>query len=65
MIRIRTLILRLLRVPCGDYGGTFTPFGDARWCLKTFGHPDSCAWEAPGEMQPLRRERLRAKGWDL
>ena len=63
MTYLTTLILRLLRVPCGDYGGTLTPFGEPRWCLKTFGHSDSCAWEAPGEVQPLRLERRRAKGW--
>lgn len=60
---IRTLILRLLRVPCGGYGGTFKPFGPARWCLKTFGHSDSCAYEED-EVQPLHLERRRAKGWD-
>lgn len=62
MICIKTIVLRLLRVPCGGYGGQFRP-GEPRWCLKTFGHIDSCAYEE-GEPQPLHRERQRAKGWD-
>jgi hypothetical protein len=62
MIRLRTIVLRLLRVPCGSYGGQLFD-GTTRWCLKTFGHSDSCAWDPTG-VQPLHRERRRAKGWD-
>lgn len=58
----RVLVLRLLRVRCGGYGGQFRP-DEPRWCLKIFGHSDSCAYEE-NEIQPLYRERQRAKGWD-
>lgn len=71
---MRTLLLRFLRVPCGDYGGTQAPrrtdgqfnlagAPEPRWCTKTFGHRDSCTYE-PGD-QPLLRERLRAKGYEV
>lgn len=60
MTYLTTLILRLLRVPCGDYGGQMFD-GRARWCLKTFGHIDSHAWDVVE--QPLRRSRRRAQGW--
>lgn len=62
MIRIRTLILRLLRVPCSEFGG-YTADKRERWCLKNFGHSDSCAYDICVE-QPMRLLRRRAKGWD-
>lgn len=60
--RLTLLVLRALRVPCGDYGGQFAAGGATRWCLKRFGHRDSHAYDF-GE-QPLRRARLRAQGWN-
>lgn len=59
--RLVRLALRVLRVPCGDYGGQFTAGGPTRWCLKRFGHRDSHAYDFAE--QPLRRARLRAQGW--
>lgn len=58
----RVLVLRLLRVPCAEFGG-LTRDGRERWCLKNFGHSDSCAYDICVE-QPLHLERRRAKGWD-
>ena len=55
-----TWILRLLRVPCGEFGGQMMD-GRARWCLKRFGHSDSCAYDF--DVQPLAYLRRRAKGW--
>lgn len=58
----RVLVLRLLRVPCAEFGG-LTRDGRERWCLKNFGHSDSCAYDICVE-QPMRLWRRRAKGWD-
>ena len=58
--RLVPLVLRVLGVPCGDFGGQMSD-GRARWCWKRFGHEDSHAWDF-GE-QPLRCARLRAQGW--
>lgn len=55
-----TWILRLLRMPCGEFGGQLDD-GRTRWCVKRFGHSDSCAYEFGH--QPLAPLRLRAKGW--
>lgn len=60
MTYLTTRVLRLLRVPCGDFGGQLTA-GRARWCLKSFGHEDSHAYDITE--QPLRRARRRAQGW--
>jgi hypothetical protein len=62
VIRLRILVLRLLRVPCSEFGG-LTRDGRQRWCLKDFGHSDSCAYDICVE-QPMRLWRRRAKGWD-
>ena len=56
-----TLLLGLLRVPCGAFGGQM-PDRSTRWCTKRFGHSDSCAFEFGA--QPLDSERRRARGWD-
>jgi hypothetical protein len=58
---LRIAGLRLLRVPCGAYGGEFS-FG-GRWCEKPFGHRDSHQYE-PTNYQPLNDLRRRAQGWD-
>lgn len=55
-----TRLLRLLRVPCGGFGGQM-PDGRTRWCWKRFGHSDSCAFDFGA--QPLADLRRRAKGW--
>lgn len=64
-MKIKTLMLRRLGVPCAAFGGEIDrqagqpPMG--RWCTKPFGHSDSCYYE-PGE-QPLWQLRQRAKGY--
>lgn len=57
---MRIFLLRLLRVPCGHFGGEY-PKG-SRWCLKPFGHSDSHAYDYAA--QPLNRERFKAQGYD-
>lgn len=60
--RLAAFVLRLLRAPCGDFGGHLAA-GRTRWCLKPFGHEDSHAYDITE--QPLRRARLRAQGYDI
>lgn len=43
-MRLRAWLVRLLGVKqCGAFGGIW-PTGQ-RWCLKEFGHSDSCAYD--------------------
>lgn len=59
--RIICLVLRFLRVPCGEHGGGDDYVGRGRWCLKPFGHDDSCAFDVV--RQPLWQIRRRCRGW--
>jgi hypothetical protein len=59
--RIICLVLRLLRVPCGEHGGGDDYVGQGRWCLKPFGHSDSCAFDVV--RQPLWQVRRRGQGY--
>ena len=54
--------LRLLRVPRGEHGGGDDYVGAGRWCLKRFGHRDSCAFDVV--RQPLWQIRRRCRGWE-
>jgi hypothetical protein len=60
--KLTVMVFRWLRVPCGGFGGSpGNVVQNNRWCLKKFGHEDSCAFdEAP---QPLWKLRRRCRGW--
>lgn len=64
--RARAALIRMLGVKhCGGYGGIYrTIIGetDARWCRKSFGHPDSCAYEFGGD-QPGLFFRAKFRGF--
>ena len=66
----RFWLIRLLGVrECGAFGGMIQNYGETvhkqRWCLKPFGHGDSCAYEVlpdqPGS-QPGFALRARGRG---
>jgi hypothetical protein len=61
--RLIVAMLRLLRIPCGEHGGGDDYASKGRWCLKRFGHSDSCAFE--NVRQPLWQTRLRSRGADV
>lgn len=65
IVRFRAQLIRLLGMgQCGAFGGVW-PSGQ-RWCLKEFGHTDSCAFDilpdAPAS-QPGFALRRRFRGW--
>lgn len=65
MNRLTVWLIRMLGMKqCGAFGGV-GPSGQ-RWCLKDFGHTDSCAFEtlphAP-DSQPGFSLRARSRGW--
>lgn len=63
--RLLSKLLTLLGAPCGAFGGELPrrpgepPTG--RWCMKRFGHCDSCYYD--DGPQPLWQLRQRAKGY--
>jgi hypothetical protein len=66
-MRVRAWLIRRLGMrQCGAFGGQ-VPAGQ-RWCLKDFGHTDSCAYDVlPDEpiSQPGFDLRIRFRGWTL
>jgi hypothetical protein len=63
---VRAWLIRRLGVRhCGAFGGVVTD--GQRWCIKDFGHSDSCAFDVfPDEAasQPGYALRLRFRGWE-
>jgi hypothetical protein len=66
MDKIRAWLIRRLGVRhCGAFGGMAVD--GQRWCLKTFGHSASCAFDVlPDEpaSQPGFGLRMRFRGWE-
>lgn len=58
------LIRRLGLKQCGAFGGV--PPAGQRWCLKPFGHSDSCAYDVLPDIptsQPGYELRAHFRGW--
>lgn len=61
--RLFVAVMRYFRVQCGAFGGSpGNVVENNRWCLKEFGHWDSCAYDVA--RQPLDEIRRRARGWN-
>jgi hypothetical protein len=64
-MKLRAWLIRMLGMKhCGAFGGI--AHGFQRWCIKPFGHSDSCYYEMfqdKAEAQPGVWVRAQVRGW--